>query len=149
MSCAQVYLIFLLIISRPWLRWTLPGVDAMITIFCDFCQFLEKKIGLFLKIQCYDKLFSKFNLVLSRKRRFFRKIFRRKYLKNHNIGPWLCTKVHSVRVFSIGIAIHCILCLFVSLASPAKDMKHSFLKYIYLFICMYIYISIYNISSGY
>jgi hypothetical protein len=31
--------------------------------------------------------FSKFNFVLSQKRKFFHKIFRRKYLKNHNIGP--------------------------------------------------------------
>jgi hypothetical protein len=31
--------------------------------------------------------FSKFSFVLSQKRRFFRKNFRRKYFKNHNIGP--------------------------------------------------------------
>jgi hypothetical protein len=26
-----------------------PGVDVMITIFCDFCQFSAKKIGVFIK----------------------------------------------------------------------------------------------------
>jgi hypothetical protein len=26
-----------------------PGVDVMIKIFCDFCQFSGKKIGVFLK----------------------------------------------------------------------------------------------------
>jgi hypothetical protein len=47
-----------------------------------------EKIGVFLKYQCYDQLFSKFCFVLSQKRQFFRKNFRRKYYKNHNIGPW-------------------------------------------------------------
>jgi hypothetical protein len=46
-----------------------------------------EKIGVFLKYQCYDQLFSKFSFVLSQKRQFFRKFFRRKYLKNHNVGP--------------------------------------------------------------
>jgi hypothetical protein len=27
----------------------LPGVDVMITIFCDFCQFTEKKLAFFSK----------------------------------------------------------------------------------------------------
>jgi hypothetical protein len=31
-----------------------PGVDVMITIFCDFRQLSAKKIGVFLKNQCYD-----------------------------------------------------------------------------------------------
>jgi hypothetical protein len=48
-----------------------PGVDVMITIFCDFCQFSSKN-GVFLKNQCYDKIFSKFSFVLSQKRQFFR-----------------------------------------------------------------------------
>jgi hypothetical protein len=50
---------------------TAPGVDVMITIFCDFPNFREK-IGVFLKYQCYDQLFSKFSFVLSQKRQFFR-----------------------------------------------------------------------------
>jgi hypothetical protein len=33
-------------------------------------------------------IFSKFSFVLSQKRQFFCKNFRRKYFKNHNIGPW-------------------------------------------------------------
>jgi hypothetical protein len=36
----------------------LPGVDVMITIFCDFRQFSAKQIGVFLKIQCYDQNFE-------------------------------------------------------------------------------------------
>jgi hypothetical protein len=52
-------------------------------IFPNFRQ----KIGVFLKYQCYDQLFSKFSFVLSQKRQFC-KNFRRKYFKNHNIGPW-------------------------------------------------------------
>jgi hypothetical protein len=52
-----------------------------------FFPIFGEKIGVFLKNQCYDQLFSKFSFVLSQKRQFFRKNFRRKYLKNHNIGP--------------------------------------------------------------
>jgi hypothetical protein len=52
-----------------------------------FLPIFGEKIGVFLKNLCYDQLFSKFSFVLSQKRRFFRKMFRRKYLKNHNIGP--------------------------------------------------------------
>jgi hypothetical protein len=48
-----------------------PGVDVMITIFCDFPQFSAKKIDVFLKYQCYDQLFSKFSFVLSQKCQFF------------------------------------------------------------------------------
>jgi hypothetical protein len=42
------------IFKSPFLR---PGVDVMITIFCDFCQFSAKKIGFF-KNQCYDQIFA-------------------------------------------------------------------------------------------
>jgi hypothetical protein len=47
-----------------------------------------EKIGVFLKKQCYDQNFELFAFVLSHKRHFFRKKNLRKYLKNHNIGPW-------------------------------------------------------------
>jgi hypothetical protein len=56
--------------------------------FLRFFPIFGEKIGVFLKCQCYDQLFSKFSFVLSQKRQFFCKIFRQKYLKNHNIGPW-------------------------------------------------------------
>jgi hypothetical protein len=36
----------------------MAGVDVMVTIFCDFRQFLGKKIGVFLKNQCYDQNFA-------------------------------------------------------------------------------------------
>jgi hypothetical protein len=63
------------------------GVDVMITIFCDFPQFSAKKMGVFLKYHWYEQLF--FNLALFRVKNanFFRKILRRKYSKNPNIGP--------------------------------------------------------------
>jgi hypothetical protein len=35
-----------------------PGADVMATIFCDFRQFSAKKLALFLKSQCYDKIFA-------------------------------------------------------------------------------------------
>jgi hypothetical protein len=40
-----------------------------------------EKIGVFLKIQCYDKKFAQFSFVLSQKRHFFRKIFGENILK--------------------------------------------------------------------
>jgi hypothetical protein len=55
--------------------------------FRRFFLIFGEKFGVFLKYQCYDQLFSKFCFVLSQKCQFFRKNFRRKYLKNHNIGP--------------------------------------------------------------
>jgi hypothetical protein len=53
-----------------------------------FDNFRRKKIGIFLKNQCYDKNFAYFSVVLSQERQFARQKIRRKYLKNHNIGPW-------------------------------------------------------------
>jgi hypothetical protein len=49
-------------------------------IFADFCVFLKN--------QCFDQIFAKSRSSLSKKRQYFRQIFRRKYLKNHSIGPW-------------------------------------------------------------
>jgi hypothetical protein len=54
--------------------------------FLRFFPFSGEKNGVFLKYQCYDHFF-KISFVLSQKHQFFCKIFRRKYLKNHNIGP--------------------------------------------------------------
>jgi hypothetical protein len=55
----------------------------MITIFGE-------NIGVFLKNQCYDIYLHKLcSVVLNRNCQFFLRILWRKYLKNHNIGPWL------------------------------------------------------------
>jgi hypothetical protein len=70
--------------------------------FRRFFQIVGEKIGVFLKYQCYDQLFSKCSFVLSQKRQFFRKNFRRKYLKNHNIGPRLGEFSHNELLFSLG-----------------------------------------------
>jgi hypothetical protein len=37
----------------------IPGIDVMITFFCDFCQFSAKKLAFFSKKQCYDQSFAK------------------------------------------------------------------------------------------
>jgi hypothetical protein len=55
--------------------------------FLRFLPIFGKKIGVFLRNQCYDQKLAYFSFVLSPKRQFFRRIFRRKYFKNHNIGP--------------------------------------------------------------
>jgi hypothetical protein len=71
-----------------WADRAAPGVDVMITIFCDFLTIFGKKLAFFSKNQCYDQNFAYFSFVLSQKHQFFCRIFRRKYFKNHNIGPW-------------------------------------------------------------
>jgi hypothetical protein len=71
---------------------TMPMARVTMGRCCDhnflrFFPILGEKIGVFLKNQCYDQFFPKLSFVLSQKCEFFRQIFRRKYLKNHNIGP--------------------------------------------------------------
>jgi hypothetical protein len=47
----------------------------MITMFCDFCQFSAKIIGVFLKNQCYDHIFAKTSSSLSKNGNIFAKFF--------------------------------------------------------------------------
>jgi hypothetical protein len=49
-----------------------PGVDVMITIFCDFSQFSAKKLAFFLNTNVMITFLSKFAFVSSQKRQFFR-----------------------------------------------------------------------------
>jgi hypothetical protein len=51
-----------------------PGVDVMITIFSDFCQFSAQTLPFFLKKQCNDQLFAKICSNLS-KNTFFGQTF--------------------------------------------------------------------------
>jgi hypothetical protein len=76
--------------SRNWFTKSPPGFDIMITIFCDFRQFLAKKWrfsqkpmlwsqffaifdnfrrknGVFLKNQCYDHNFRRFSTIFGEK----------------------------------------------------------------------------------
>jgi hypothetical protein len=53
----------------------IPGVEFMITIFCDFPQFSAKILAFFQKPMLYDQFFSKFGFVLSQKRQFLAKFF--------------------------------------------------------------------------
>jgi hypothetical protein len=64
------------------------GVDVMITIFCDFCQFSAKKIGVFLKTNVMIKVLHNSALFRVKNANCFLRFFWQKYLKNHNIGPW-------------------------------------------------------------
>jgi hypothetical protein len=43
--------------------------------FLRFLTIFGEKIGVFIKNQCYDELFSKFSFVLSQKRQFFAEFF--------------------------------------------------------------------------
>jgi hypothetical protein len=49
-----------------------PGVDVMITIFCDFYPFSAKKIGVFSKTNVMIAIFAKTRFVMRKKRQFFR-----------------------------------------------------------------------------
>jgi hypothetical protein len=57
------------------------GVDVMITIFCDFCTIFGKKIGVFLKNQCYDHFFQNLALFWVKNANFFAKFFGENILK--------------------------------------------------------------------
>jgi hypothetical protein len=48
------------------------GVDVMIIMICDFHQFSAKKIGVFLKNQCYDPNFAKSISIWNKNADFFR-----------------------------------------------------------------------------
>jgi hypothetical protein len=61
------------------------GVDVVITIFCDFSQFLGEIIGVFLEYQCYDNFFSKLSFV--KNAIFFTKFIGENIFFNHSIGP--------------------------------------------------------------
>jgi hypothetical protein len=67
-----------------WAVW--PGVDVMITICCDFWQFSAKKLA-FSKTIVMIKILHNLAIFWVKNANFFRWIFRRKYSKDHNIGP--------------------------------------------------------------
>jgi hypothetical protein len=77
-----------------FIKWT-PAVDVMMTIFCDFRQFLAKNLAhLFLKNQSYDQHFAQFSFIWSQNTNFWR-FFWQKYFKSqhrslifHSIFYW-------------------------------------------------------------
>jgi hypothetical protein len=73
-----------------------PGVDVMITNFCDFYQFSAKKLPFFSKVSVMIKFLQKWQH-FEQKRQNFRHFLRRKYLKNHNIGPSFKRHCHKDR----------------------------------------------------
>jgi hypothetical protein len=53
-----------------------PGVDVMITIFCDFCQLSAIKLAFFSKTNFMINFFQKLAVSsLSKKRQYFRQLF--------------------------------------------------------------------------
>jgi hypothetical protein len=74
--------------------------DDVMTIFWYFRQFSAKTNYTFLKNQCYDQILHySHSFVVSQKRQFFRWIFRRKSLKNRNIGLSTFSKFTNVAWF--------------------------------------------------
>jgi hypothetical protein len=66
-----------------------PGVDVIITIFCDFWQYSAKKLAFFSKTNVILKILYNLGLFRVKNANSFAEIFGEKYLKNYNIGPWL------------------------------------------------------------
>jgi hypothetical protein len=52
------------------------------------------------------KIFAKTSSSLSKKRQYFCQIFRRKYFKNHNIGPW--QQAGAVRLYEFSPMGNCV-----------------------------------------
>jgi hypothetical protein len=69
-----------------WMNFLFPGPMLWSQISAIFANF-RRENWRFLKNQCCDQIFALFSSVLGQKRQFFRRIFRRKYLNKHNIGP--------------------------------------------------------------
>jgi hypothetical protein len=63
-----------------------PGVDVMITIFGE-------KMAFFLNTNVMINFFQNLALFWVKNANFFATFFRRKYFKNHNIGPWTSTTI--------------------------------------------------------
>jgi hypothetical protein len=57
------------------------GIDVMITIFCDFCQFSPKKLAFSSKNNVMIQIFAQFSFVLSQKRHFLQIFFGGNILK--------------------------------------------------------------------
>jgi hypothetical protein len=55
------------------LMW--QGVDVMVTIFCNFCQFSAKKLAFFSKTNVMITIFAKTSSCLSKKANIFAKFF--------------------------------------------------------------------------
>jgi hypothetical protein len=53
-------------------KFAQPGVDVMITIFCDFRQFSAKKLAFFSKTNVMIKILHNLALFCVKKRHFFR-----------------------------------------------------------------------------
>jgi hypothetical protein len=49
--------------------------------FLRFSPIFAEKFGVFLKNQCYDQIFAKSSSSVSKKRQYFRQIFRREHFK--------------------------------------------------------------------
>jgi hypothetical protein len=99
--------------NQIWLQKNLIVVNVGSDEYPDhnFLRFLPifgKKMAFFSKTNVMITIFSKTSSSLSKKRQYFRWIFRRKYFKNHNIGPritleqintFFCCKLLTNRLF--------------------------------------------------
>jgi hypothetical protein len=63
--------------------------------YSAICPNFRRKIGVFLKYQCYDQFFQNLALFWVKNAHFFAKFFGENIFFNHNIGPrqWYCRSV--------------------------------------------------------
>jgi hypothetical protein len=65
--------------------------------FGYFCRFSAKKIGVFLKNQCYYSILQNLAMIFNQNRHYFRQFFCRKYFENHNIGRLVFLTLHLIK----------------------------------------------------
>jgi hypothetical protein len=79
-----------------------PGVDVVIAIFCDFCQFLAKKLALFSKTNVMIKFLQNKQKFEPKNAKIFCQIFRRQYYYNRNIFSQLSKATQKLHFSNAG-----------------------------------------------
>jgi hypothetical protein len=75
--------------KKSWVRRRLLESMLWSQFSAIFANFQRKNWRFSQKTNVMIKFLQKSSWSLSKKRQYFRYIFRRKYLKNRNIGPWI------------------------------------------------------------
>jgi hypothetical protein len=73
------------------------GIDVIITIFCDFCQFSTNNLAFFSKANATITFSAKLLFVWVKNANVFAKLFGEIFFENHNIGPRFRKKLKHVQ----------------------------------------------------
>jgi hypothetical protein len=96
------------------------GVDVMITILCDFCQFSAKKLAFFLKTNAMIKILHNLPLFRVKNANFFAEFFGENILK-------IITSVPGVEVM---ITIFCDFCQFSAKKLAFSQKNNAMMKFL-------------------